>query len=239
MTPYTPVVGRKFHPNGAVREFPGNTIICFVPPDSAAYALACGLMDGARALPFARKLAFLPPSSLHMTVMELLTDQTRRPDKWSDQLPLDAPLEETDQFFLRTVPGAPAPPAFHMRYAGLRPNPGMSITLLPASEEDARALRAYRDAVSRATGVRFADHEAYRYHISLAYLLMELEPDEEAALAQYFADRDPTLREKFGVFQTGQPQLVFFDDMFRFVPASERGALKTRGGLPSASQPQG
>lgn len=239
MTRYTPEVGRKFYGDGSAREFPGNTIICFVPPDSAAYALALWLMDGARALPFAHKFALLPPSSLHMTVMELLTDQTRRPEKWSAQLPLDAPLEETDQFFLRTVPGAPAPATFHMRYAGVRQRPGLSITLLPASEDDARALRAYRDAVSRATGVRFADHEAYRYHISLAYLLMELEPDEEAALAQYFTDRDPILREKFGVFQTGQPQLVFFDDMFRFVPASGRGALKTRGGLPSASQPQG
>lgn len=228
MTNYTPVIGRKFHPDGSVREFPGNTIICPVPPDSAAYKLACGLVDDARALPFARKLAFLPPSSLHMTVMELLTDQTRRADKWTDLLPLDAPLEQTDQFFLRTVPAVPAPPAFCMRYAGAQPNPGMSITLLPASAQDAQALRVYRDAVSRATGVRFADHDTYRYHISLAYLLMTLEPDEEKTLAEFFARRDPILQESFGIWQTGAPSLVFFDDMFRFAPADARDTLKTR-----------
>ncbi|HQZ98964.1 MAG TPA: DUF1868 domain-containing protein [Thermoflexales bacterium] len=229
MTQYTPEVGRKFYADGLPREFPGNTIICFAQPGSAAYALACGLMDDVRALPFAHKFALLPPSSLHMTTIELLCDQNRRPEKWSAQLPLDAPLEETDQFFLRTAPGVPAPATFHMRYAGVRQRPGLSITLLPASDDDARALREYRDAIARATGVRFPDHDTYRFHISLAYLLMELEPDEELALAALFAEREPILREKFGVFQTGQPQLVFFDDMFRFVPASERGGLRTRG----------
>lgn len=226
--PYTPEVGRKFYADGSAREFPGNTIICFVNPDSDVYRLCCWLLDQIRALPFAHKLAPLPPSSLHMTVIELLCDQARLPEKWSSQLALDAALEHTDEFFMRVVPQVKSPAAFYMRYQNVHHARGISITLAPADEAAAGAIRAYRDDISRASGVRFADHDTYRFHISLAYRLIELEPAEQAALAQMFAECEPILQEKFGVFETGQPQLVFFDDMFRFVPREERHTLRTR-----------
>jgi hypothetical protein len=225
---YTPEVGRKFYADGSAREFPGNTIICFVDPASEVYRLCCWLLDRIRALPFAHKLAPLPPSSLHMTVFELLCDQVRLPEKWSANLALNTPLEQTDEFFMRVVPQVNPPATFYMRYQNVNHRLGVSITLAPVDEAVAGAIRAYRDDISRGTGVRFADQDTYRFHISLAYRLMELEPAEQAALAAMFAECEPILQEKFGVFQTGQPQLVFFDDMFRFVPQTERHTLSTR-----------
>mgnify|MGYP001821895443 FL=1 len=37
---YTSEVGRKFYVDGRPRTFAGNTIICFVPPDSHIFQLA-------------------------------------------------------------------------------------------------------------------------------------------------------------------------------------------------------
>lgn len=228
MGTFTAEVGRKFHADGLPRRFAGNTIVCMLDPAGAQYRLACRLQDRLRAQPFGRKFSLLPPDSLHMTVIELLLDEVRRPDKWSARLPLDAPLSATDRFFLQTVPRVPAPPAFRMRYQRVSCHRNIGIHLEPADAASAAAVRGYRDAVSAATGVRFPDHDTYQFHISLAYRLIELDQAEDAALARLFSESDADARSAFGLFEPGPPQLSFFDDMFRFVPAGERLALGSR-----------
>lgn len=225
---FTSEVGRKFHPDGAPRRFAGNTVICMVDPASPQFRVACQLQDRLGAQPFGRKFSLLPADSLHMTVIELLLDDVRVPEKWSRRLPLDASLSHTDHFFLQAVPPVPAPPPFRMRYQRVNYRRNIGIYLEPADAPSATAVRGYRDAISAATGVRFPDHDTYQFHISLAYRLIELDPAEDAALAQLFTEGDAEARAGFGLFEPGPPQLSFFDDMFRFVPASDRRTLLSR-----------
>ena len=224
---YTKAVGAKFHPDGSVRTFPGNTVISFVPADSHIYREAVWAQNQLRPLPFAHKFGFLPPSSFHMTVFELLCDQVRRSERWSAQLPLDMTLGETDTFFINTVPPVPRPASLRMHYAYLDPI-SCALYLEAADVETTNALRRYREQLAQATGIRFPDHDRYQFHISLAYRLIELSDEEQTELDALLARLDQRLQQSFGLFEAPPPTLTFFDDMFDFVRVDQRNRLITR-----------
>jgi hypothetical protein len=225
---YTREVGRKFYPDGTPRRFPGNTIICFVEPDSPLGTLAQAFQHALGAAPLGHKFALLPPPSFHMTVMELLCDEVRTPERWSPLLPLDAPLAATDAFFLERVPRITAPSDRTVRVTGIGHPNNLWLSLEPADEATAVALRAYRNAVAEATQVRFPDHERYRFHLSLAYRLIELEADEEEALAALVHTWQPQLRAAGASIALPPPVLTGFDDMVRFTPLTQAEALASR-----------
>lgn len=228
MPRYTREVGRKFHPDGRPRQFAGNTIICFVEPASSIGAAAHAFQEALGAAPFGRKFALLPPSSFHMTVMELLCDEVRSPERWSALLPLDAPLPATDAFFLARVLPVAAPAGLTVRVTGVAHPDNLWLTLEPAGDQTAAALRDYREAVATATGVRFPDHDRYRFHLSLAYRLIALDADEEVALAALAQSWQPQLQAAGAGIALPPPVLTGFDDMFRFVPLTGAAELASR-----------
>ena len=60
---YTKAVGTKFHPDGSLRCFPGNTIVSHTEESSRPQLI--WVQERYNELSFAsRKLAFLPPSSI-------------------------------------------------------------------------------------------------------------------------------------------------------------------------------
>ncbi len=225
---YTQEVGRKFHPNGTPRLFPGTTIICFVDPTSPIGMAAQAFQAALGQVPIGRKFALLPPASFHMTVMELLCDQVRTPERWSSWLPLDAPLATIDAFFLERLPAVPAPEGLAVRVTGVAHPDNLWLTLQPADDLTGAALRAYRDAVATASGVRFPDHDTYRFHLSLAYRLIALDADEEHQLAALVRTWQPRLRAAGDWIALPPPLLTGFDDMTRFVPLTQPDTLVTR-----------
>ncbi len=228
MPNYTSAVGRKFHADGSPRLFPGNTIIAFVPENSPHFKLCEWAQAQVQPLPFAHKFSFLPPSSFHMTVKELLCDEERTRQRWSSKLALAAPLAEADAFFVDTVATVDWPGGVAMRFSHVARRDNLTIYLKPANRASTQALVAYRNAVAEATGTRLPDHDAYHFHISLAYRLLELRDEEEAHYQQTLDKLDAYLKEAFGPFDVPAPQLTFFDDMTRFVTADERGQLSSR-----------
>ncbi len=225
---YTPVVGQKFYADGTVRPFPGNTLLCMLDPAAPVFARVAWVAEQFAAHPFARHFALLPPSSFHMTVMDLLCDEVRDPAHWSRLLGTEVSLAESDAFLMQAVITVPAPPTFQMEYTSLSTEGGVRLNVAPANDATHRAIRGYRDAVAEVTGIHLPTHEAYGFHISVAYRLMEPEAGEDAAIAAWVSAVDPVLRETFGRFDTGQPHLAFFDDMARFVPAADYATLYTR-----------
>ncbi|MDX2160613.1 MAG: DUF1868 domain-containing protein [bacterium] len=220
-------VGEKFYADGSPRQYPGVTVICFADPASAIYKAGESIQAQLLEQPFGHKFALLPPSSFHMTVFSLICTERRSPDQWSAGLPLDATVEAADQFFIDRMHDIPAPPNFRMciTYLGGR---GLTIRLNPADEGTYETLWAYRDQVSQATGVRYPDHDRYLFHLTLAYNLIQLTDAEDHAFYQWRVGVGEALRCATGIFETGQPVLTFFDDMFRFVPAAERLNLVSR-----------
>lgn len=224
---YTFHVGEKFNADGTPRSYPGSTVICFTPPDSPIYRIGAALQDELRARPYGHKFGFLPPSSFHMTVFSLICDQRRDPAEWSAALPIDAPLVETDRHFIETVTPIAPPPNFRMIMNFIN-GWGYSLVLSPADETTFFALRTYRNQLSRATGVRYPDHDTYVFHMTLAYVLIALTPDEALDYLAWRTARGDALRNQIGVFETGAPVLTFFEDMFAFVPVDQRHTLPSR-----------
>lgn len=226
---YMPAVGQKFYADGAVRRYPGNTIICFLDPDSDVFRLSVWMQEELIRQCPPPQISLLPPSSLHMTVFQLLVDEVRELEKWSSHLPLTATLDETDAFFTGVVPKVPVPQSFSMCYKRLKTDgAGISIRLLPADPDSAAAVRQYRANLTTVTGIRFPDHDEYEFHISLAYNILRRTEEQQAQLTAFAQQIDDAMVQRFGIFETGEPVLTFFDDMFRFVPAEERHTLASR-----------
>jgi hypothetical protein len=223
---FTREVGRKFNADGSARRFAGNTIICFVDPHSPLGALASDFQDAVRATALGEKFALLLPSSFHMTVMELLCDEARVAERWSTSLPLDAPLEATDSFFQQIVPSIAVPERIVMRCTDLYTHGYLTLTLEAIDDVVAVGLRTYRERVAAATGVRFPDHDSYRFHMTLAYLIVELTPEEEQELAALRAEWLPRLCDVGAQIALPAPQLTFFADMTHF--ALEKSGVRSQ-----------
>ena len=213
---YTASVGTKFHPDGNVRTFPGNSIICFVGAQPELFRELVWVQEQLRALSCHGKLGFLPPDSFHMTVMELLCDQVREEKMWSSHLPLSIPFAETDRFLKVRVSQVPAPPGFRMRYDRISLEDVATIYMMPADHACSQALINYRDRLSEVIGIRFPDHDEYRFHITLAYKLIAFNAKEQKEVSETLKQLDQRLEKTFGVFNSGPPSLVFFNDMFGF-----------------------
>jgi len=226
---YAPAVGNKFYEDGSVRQFPGNTVICFANPESRVYQEAEWVQHQLQQQPYGDKFSLLPPASFHMTVFELVCDQVRTPEKWSSALELTTSLEDTDTYFIECVAQITLPTNCHMIFDKFHISvSGLSLALLPADDASATTLRQYRDDLADVTGVRSPDHESYGFHLSLGYGIVALTELETQQIQQFTKHVNQRLNRTFGIFDIGQPILTFFDDMFAFVPVDKRHMLASR-----------
>ncbi len=226
---YAPAVGNKFYKDGSVRQFPGNTIICFADPDGQAYKDAEWVQNEILKEPYGHKFAMLPPSSFHMTVFELLCDEVREKSHWSFKLSLDASLIETDKFFIDAFKDVSTPDNFQMVCTGMAVGrTGLMLALEPKDDAVNKHIRGYRNMLAATMGILQPNHETYGFHLSLAYRIIQTTAEEEAQLEALAERVNVRLNETFGLFDTGKPMLTFFDDMFAFVPESERLNLMSR-----------
>lgn len=225
---YTSNVGQKFNKDGSVRPFAGNTIICFVDPEkhSPVYNEAIWAQEQLLGMSCAHKFAFLPPSSFHMTVIEGLNDKGREPERWTPQLPLDATLEEMDRFLIDQCDLLDFPEGFEIGFKKMRFPATISIG--PSNEKSHTSIWQFRNQIADLTGIRRSDFDEYKFHITLGYNLIELEPDEVAEHKEVFKRIDKRLNQTFGMFKTSSPVPTFFDDMAKFVPENKRLSLQSR-----------
>ena len=212
----TGAVGTKFHEDGQVRYFPGNSIIAPLEQNRSAFGEIAWAQSVLLQTPIVSKYAFLPPHSFHMTVFDLLCDQVRDPNHWSTYLSTAANLRETDRFLEDRVARIDPPAAIRLRFVEMSVRRHPSVTVAPATPELASELRTYRDRLSESTGVRHPGHDAYQYHISLGYLLENLaNPDME--LAQRTEEKvTERLKVSLACFEVPSPSMVYFDHMHAF-----------------------
>ncbi len=208
----------KFNPDGSVRFFPGNTVISFIDHRDAVFALFQEVRAMLRGSAAADCVTFLPEDSAHMTVFEGVCDQWRRPEVWTKALPLDAPLTEVDAFFERQFQQAQLLGDARMRAVGLRVGGGYMMRLQPLERRDADSLKRYRDQLSELFTLRFPDHDAYGFHISLCYITKAPDAAQNDAFERFEREADAYIARKGTVFTVQAPQLTYFRDMFRFEP---------------------
>ncbi len=220
-----PDVGRKFFADGRVMPFAGNTIICHLPQQGSDSAPFDALLDIYRALPtrsWARKVAVLPPSSYHTTIIGGANDKERRRPLWPADLPLDMPMAECDRILgerLRAFRlGSEAGP-YRMRVNPAAPSAKegpLTMRLLPFDEAEERKLRRLRDRLAIVLGIQDAGHDSYGFHITLAYQIAALTSAEDAAWRADLAQWKQQIIARAPVITLGAPEYCLLADMFAF-----------------------
>lgn len=211
--PAPSAVGQKFTAAGEVLPYAGNTFLCHIPQGPAHEALtatAARLRAGAPAGAY----AYLPPPSYHMTVFEGVTDRDRTGGRWPEGLEPALPVETVTRTFLPRLGGLDLPGAVRIRPTGIFA--GTTVQVTGATEADETALRDARQALRGATGIQRADFATYRFHITLAYLLRWLTPDEAQAMADLSATLAAELAARLPEIALGGIEFCSFADMHAF-----------------------
>lgn len=224
VTDAPPDIGRKFHPDGRVRAFAGNTIVCHLDQQGARSAAFDALLDFYRQAPargYMRKVTALPPSSYHMTIYGGATDADRRLGRWPVGVAPDATIEECNRIVAARLRGLDiaSPDMIGMRIDG--DDPGydgntLRLPLVPATEADAAALRVVRDRLADVLGTRATNHDRYAFHVTLGYLVSAFTTGErDRALADMRALKALVTARAGGV-EVGRSEYCVFEDMFAF-----------------------
>lgn len=211
-------IGKKFNANGTVRQFPGNTVISMVNHEQDIFSHFLHIRQLLEETPAAPCVTLLPLSSIHMTIIEGVCDQVRLADHWTSLLPLDCSLAETDALFEERFAGIPPLEPVSLRMTHIVFTGAILLRMEPVTQADAARLRRYRDDVSAALGLRFPDHDRYRFHISLGYFTKEPTQQEERELCAFGERAERYIAQHEILMQADPPLLTFFDGMFRFVP---------------------
>jgi len=218
MPEYGIQIGKKFAVDGQALPYPGNTVISDVCPGNPAY----DVMSACRSMLLDSSLAPhyipLPESSYHTTVIRGVNHLVRTPDFWPAQLPQDTPFELMDDWFEKAVLSVPNPGPFAMRFSRARINEeDFRIQLQPADEKSEASLRRYRDLVADALSLRLPGHDAYTFHITLAYTLTLPKESEKDALAAIEMRINDLLAQQ-PIFKVDAPHVAFYHDMLEFYP---------------------
>lgn len=217
-------VGRKFHANGQVRPFAGSTIIAHLPQQDRGFATFDAFLDIYRELPghvFTPKLALLPTSSYHMTIFSGPTDQDRDRSPWPADLDKSAPIEACTRLMAERLKGFRLDCALPLRmridtaYASGNVSP-VTIHLQPLDAQEAHKLRHLRDRLADTLNIRTADHDAYRFHITIAYQIAWFTSDEQEAFRRALEAWRGRLFRSCPVIEFGAPEFCVFRDMFAF-----------------------
>jgi hypothetical protein len=219
-----PDVGRKFYPDGSVKRFDGNTIICHLDQQGPNATFFNALLDIYRETPrhdFMRKVTLLPPSSYHMTIFGGANDPDRVPGLWPSDLRLDLPMQACNEALgarLQAVQFGFDEP-FRMKVdvgepkADERP---LTIRLLPFDDAEERRLRNLRNRLSDILKIRAPRHDEYSFHITMGYLIRWLNSAEQAEFRQSMKTWRETVATACPVIELGAPEYCVLKDMFAF-----------------------
>ena len=208
-----PEGGGKFHTDGTVQHWPGNTFICHVDPASRAHTALRAIQEEIKMSRFQRFYTFLPPSSFHMTIFQGLSSTTEMHGAMPRGM-RDAPRDDRTRILLDRASALDLPARHQARMVDLFA--GKSVTMTGADQAEEDALRKTRCKLSEATGIEERDFDAYVFHITLAYLVEWVTQDTAEEIADFSRDLTERFRDEVGTISFGPVELCNFDTMHAF-----------------------
>ncbi|MEM6462702.1 MAG: DUF1868 domain-containing protein [Pseudomonadota bacterium] len=210
-----PFVGSRFSEEGVFLRERGNTVVSHLVKGSGSEEALLDIRRQMMTLPYADHFAFTAASSLHMTVAQGVLETRRLPGYWPEGIDLETPVEEITRLYLDRFAGLEDQGPYQVRVDEVTP---YGVTVSGATVEDEETLRRWRDHLCGPFGYRHPDHEAYVFHITVAYLKKWL-PSEAVAL--YEAELENLLgqlKRTCPVLELDRPALCSFNDMNHFEP---------------------
>lgn len=209
-------IGKKFHIDGSAAPYPGNTVVSDATPETHAYRVMAQCLSLLRQAGLDGLFIPLPEDSYHMTVIRGVNDLVRDPAFWPAALPLSATMDEADDYMSAALGQVPNPGPMRMRFGEARiTGEDFRISMLPADDIQERTLRTYRDQAADAIGLRLPGHDAYTFHITLAYTWRLPDPQQEVLLRELKAQMDALLARQ-PVVTLHPPHIAFYRDMLCF-----------------------
>lgn len=218
--PYPSDVERKFTASGDALPFRGNTMLSHIALGTAASNALIAVRNTINRRSFSHCLAFTPPSSYHMTVIQGADDAVRKPGDWPADLPLDAPLDVCTAHFERKLANFQLDCAlpFRMRIVDFSAHrdSGATVRLEPADDSENRKIRGLRDRIADLLAIRAPGHEQYGFHVTLAYLVTWMNEAQTEDYLSVQPDCLKFLQKTIPVLELGAPEFCTFNDMNAF-----------------------
>ncbi len=204
----------KFDDKGNPLPFPGCTIICNIP-------LNTDLSD--EIISFQKKIEnfnpektyfYLPPSSFHMTLFDCCNFNTKNTNYWPSDIDPDMDYKDIAIELNKRIQNYIFPKELNLKlkmFFG-----GYSIILETYSEKDEKILRNCRDELSSLLKIKFENHQRYTFHITLGYILRELNQIEIKNLIEFNKKLSLDFSKKFSKITLSKPEICTFEDMLKF-----------------------
>lgn len=213
-------IGWKFHEDGTAARYPGNTVIADVCPGNRAYDVMTACLQMLKDAHVDKLFIQLPQDSYHMTVIRGVNDLVRDQAYWPACLPLDAAMDAADAYMHDAVESVKNPGSIRMRFdCAVITEEDFRIRLVPADDVQAEVLRKYRDAVADAVGLRLPGHDAYKYHMTLAYTWYLPDGNEKETLSALQKRMNDLLARQQEVV-IDPPHFAWYRDMLSFSAVS-------------------
>ena len=214
----------KFYPDGRVHPFAGNTVVCHLPQqgdESRAFNEMLDIYREAPWRPYGRRIAFLPPSSYHMTIIGGATDFGREEGKWPLDVPRDVPISECNRIVGERIRSASIERLCTIRMQVDAADTGydgntIRIPLEPVDADEFDRIEEFRRSLARAIRIPEPAPGTYQFHMTLGYLLGELAAVELQAVLADLTSWKERIIAAAPVIRFGTPEYCTFEDMFAF-----------------------
>ena len=204
----------KFDDKGNPLPYPGCTIICNIPLNTHLSDQIISFQKNLKKFNPEKTYFYLPSSSFHMTLFDCCNLNTKNTKYWPTDIDPDMDYKDISIELNKRIQNYIFPEELNLKlkmFFG-----GYSIVLEPFSEKDEKILRNCRDELSSLLKIKFENHQRYTFHITLAYILRELNKNEIKSLIEFNKQLSFDFSKKFPKITLTKPEMCTFEDMLEF-----------------------
>ena len=204
----------KFDDKGNPLPYPGCTIICNIPLNTYLSDQIISFQKNIKKFNPEKTYFYLPSSSFHMTLFDCCNLNTKNTKYWPTDIDPDMDYKDIAIELNKRIQNYIFPEELNLKlkmFFG-----GYSIVLEPFSEKDEKILRNCRDELSSLLKIKFENHQRYTFHITLAYILRELNKNEIKSLIEFNKQLSFDFSKKFPKITLTKPEMCTFKDMLEF-----------------------
>ena len=204
----------KFDDKGNPLPYPGCTIICNIPLNTYLSDQIISYQKKIEKFNPENTYFYLPSSSFHMTLFDCCNLNTKNTKYWPTDIDPDMDYKDIAIELNKRIQNYIFPEELNLKlkmFFG-----GYSIVLEPFSEKDEKILRNCRDELSSLLKIKFENHQRYTFHITLAYILRELNKNEIKSLIEFNKQLSFDFSKKFPKITLTKPEMCTFEDMLEF-----------------------
>ena len=204
----------KFDDKGNPLPYPGCTIICNIHLNTHLSDQIISFQKNLEKFNPEKTYFYLPSSSFHMTLFDCCNLNTKNTKYLPTDINHDMDYKDIYIELNKRIQNYIFPEELNLKlkmFFG-----GYSIVLEPFSEKDEKILRNCRDELSSLLKIKFENHQRYTFHITLAYILRELNKNEIKSLIEFNKKLFFDFSKKFPKITLTKPEMCTFEDMLEF-----------------------